>query len=593
MDRLKNLLDGKLRLDPDGGPDKRTSLSEAVQRLVKPGMLIHLALINTRWCTAAVFELARQFWGKDPGFTLACLSMSGPFMVPVYGKLVKKIITAYSGDPYYNPGPNRVYQEAYRQGTAEFENWSILTYTLRLMAGAMGVSALPTRSLIGSGMAQENTDSFTMIDDPFQHGEKLALVKAMVPDLAIAHAMAADRQGNALFVTPSVESIYGAIASRNGTIVTAERIVPTEFIRRYSHLPVLPGRYVAAVCEAPFGAHPAGMPPYTTADFEGYAEDYDFVEEIHNVSKDQAKLEAWVKEWVLEPNDRSEYVQKLGAQRVLALKGKVRRDSWRYELEANPSRVFRDASPHPAELAIVAASRKMKEIVRKKGYRAILAGAGIANLAAWLAYYDLREEGHAPDLMAEVGMYGYTPRPADPGVFNFRNHPTCTALTDSFHVLGIYASGANNRCLGALGVGEVDKYGDINSTKIPGRSYIIGSGGANDVASSAEEVVIVAVQAPRRFVDQVAYITSPGTHASTLVSDLGVYEKIGGGDEFILTAYFPRPGLSTIEEHVRHIKGLCGWDLKVAPNLEVISPPTAEELQIVRAFDLYGYFLGE
>ena len=38
-------------------------------------MSVHLALGHSRW-TAAARELVRQWWGRDPGFTLVMLSLS-------------------------------------------------------------------------------------------------------------------------------------------------------------------------------------------------------------------------------------------------------------------------------------------------------------------------------------------------------------------------------------------------------------------------------------------------------------------------------------------------------------------------------------
>lgn len=36
----------------------------------------------------------------------------------------------------------------------------------------------------------------------------------------------------------------------------------------------------------------------------------------------------------------------------------------------------------------------------------------------------------------------------------------------------------------------------------------------------------------------------------------------------------------------------CGWDLKVADDLEKIDPPTLEELRSARIFGPHGFFLG-
>jgi hypothetical protein len=61
-----------------------------------------------------------------------------------------------------------------------------------------------------------------------------------------------------------------------------------------------------------------------------------------------------------------------------------------------------------------------------------------------------------------------------------------------------------------------------------------------------------------RFVAEVPYITSPGAKVTTVVSQLGMFEKDFGNNELQLTAYFPiKPGASE-EESVRVVKDACG-----------------------------------
>src|SRR5271157_3815771 len=51
-----------------------TSLADAVARNVQPGDTVQVMMGHSRW-TAAARELARQFWGTDPGFTLVMSSL--------------------------------------------------------------------------------------------------------------------------------------------------------------------------------------------------------------------------------------------------------------------------------------------------------------------------------------------------------------------------------------------------------------------------------------------------------------------------------------------------------------------------------------
>ncbi|MDO8785513.1 MAG: CoA-transferase [Syntrophales bacterium] len=591
-ENVRRVLEKNFQIKEYEGTDKVCDLGEAIRENVKPGMTIHTCQTGARWCTAAIYELARQFWGKTPAFTVVGISLNHPISVLVHGGLVKKLITSYCGDPYYTPGPNGAFQRAYKEKTTEIEIWSILTVPLRLKAAAMGVAFMPTRSLIGSSMEEENREDFIVMDDPFGSGEKVGLLRALYPDISITHGWAADRYGNTLLLPPYADNMYGCMASRNGTIVTVEKIVSTDYIRQHSHLMKLPGDYVTAVCEVPFGAHPSGLSNRGISDFPAYCEDYDFVDAVCKAAKDPEEFDRWINKWVLGCRDHAEYTEKLGYERILTLKGRVQPDSWRYDAEALAKEY--DAPEYtPLEMAVVVAGRKTREVISKNDYRTILAGAGVANLAAWLAYFALKEKDFDIELMAEIGLYGYSPTPFDPAVFNHRNFPTCKALADIHDVMGIFLSGSKNRCIGTLGVAEIDKYGNINTTKIPEkRSFIVGSGGANDIASSAREILTIAVQAKGRFLDKVSYITSPGKVVKTLVSTLGIFEKLGEDQEFTLTGYFRNPQFNTSEEHIRHIGENCGWEVKVSANPEEIPPPTLEELILLRMFDPRRYYLG-
>ncbi len=91
--------------------------------------------------------------------------------------------------------------------------------------------------------------------------------------------------------------------------------------------------------------------------------------------------------------------------------------------------------------------------------------------------------------------------------------------------------------------------------------------------------------------DRLPYITVKGDNVKTLVTQLGVFEKLNGDSEFILTGYISdNENKITEEEMVRTIKQNCGWELKVAASLRRIELPTADELMILRMIDPEGFF---
>ncbi len=596
-DEYRELIERRLAVPASEGPDKVTTLETAVRRLLRPRQTIYLGSAHGR-PNALVREVIRQWWGKTPEWTLALTGIGSPWTAFVTGGLVKRLITTLIGEGYPFPVPQPLIGAAVLEGRLSVQNWSMLTIPLRLLAGAMGVPFLPTRSLLGSSMEDDNAreGDFIAADDPFASAPppgppgRIGLARALTPDVAFFHAWAADRAGNVLAGAPLNDNFYAAMAARQGAIVSVEKVVSTEFIRRHPTLVRLPGQYVAAVVEAPFGAHPSGMYGLNLPELESYAEDLEFIEGTRKAFRTAPTAEAWIREWMLGVPDQAAYVAKLGYRRVMEAKGRAHSDAWVSELEMLEDRLGPDDRVGDAEMMVVAAARVLSDKVRERGYRTYLAGVGNSNLAAWLSAYEMKAAGIDVELMAETGMVGYLPRPADPFVFSFRNFPSCKMLTDIFHVMGIFMGGGENRCLGSLAAGQIDKHGNINSTIVPGVTYITGSGGANDIASAAREVVVTLAQKRTRFVDKVPYVTAPGRRVMTVVSDHGVYRKADEHSELVLTDVFEgRPEA----EAVRAARETCGWDLAVAPRLGRMAGPTLDELRLVRVFDPRRYFIGE
>jgi acyl CoA:acetate/3-ketoacid CoA transferase alpha subunit/acyl CoA:acetate/3-ketoacid CoA transferase beta subunit len=592
-DDYAELIERRLAIPPSEGPDKVMTLADAVRRFTAPGMTLHIGAAHGR-PSALLRELVRQWWGRTPGWTVALTGFGSPATALVLGGLVERIITTFIGEGYPYPTPQPLVGRAVLDGAVAVQNWSMLTLPLRLIAGALGVPFLPTRSLLGSSMEEDNARSadFHVLDDPFySEGAtgRIGLVRALKPDLALFHAWAADRAGNVLAAAPLNENFYGAMAAREGAVVSVERIVPTEFVRRHSSLVRLPSQYVNAVVEAPLGAHPGAMYGLGIPELEGYAEDLEFILELRRAFRRRESATAWIKDWMLDVPDQSSYVAKLGQARVREVRDRAQPEAWKVELAQLAKDLPAGDSATPSEMMVVAAARVLAEKVRAHGYRTFLAGVGNSNLAAWLAAYELKAAGVDVELMAETGMVGYLPRPAEPFVFSFRNFPSSKMLTDIFHVMGIFMGGGEARCLGSLAAGQVDKHGNINSTIVPGATYITGSGGANDIASAAREVLVTLAQSRTRFVEKVPYITAPGQRVMTVVSDLGVYAKPHDRSELVLSGVFAgRPEA----ESVHAAREACGWDLKVAPSLQRLETPEADELRLTRLFDPRRYFLG-
>ncbi|MDY7019415.1 MAG: CoA-transferase, partial [Chloroflexota bacterium] len=389
INKFGDFRDNIFRLEENEGSSKVLDLGEAIKRYVKPGMMLH---IGDR-ASALARELIRQFYGSKPEFTLVAVGIGGQLLNLIHCGLVKKIITTSCSEFYPTPGPSRVIQRAFQSNSIEIENWSLLTLTQRLMAGAFDLPFLPTKSIAGSSMAQENRDSFDQILDPFGSGTKVGLVKALNPDVSLIHGWAADPQGN-IIAAPYVgsgEDAWGAKANQSGVIATVEHIVSTQFIREHSALVTLPGYMVNSVALVPLGAHPQGMVTNLgISRFEPYIDDHEFTIERRQASRNPEDLDSWIRNWVLDCSDEKSYLSKVGNDRISFLKRKGTANSWK----ENPTLddISHNASYNSREMMVIVAARRLEQLILNNGYKGILSGAGTSCLVSYLAYYKLKEK---------------------------------------------------------------------------------------------------------------------------------------------------------------------------------------------------------
>jgi acyl CoA:acetate/3-ketoacid CoA transferase alpha subunit/acyl CoA:acetate/3-ketoacid CoA transferase beta subunit len=560
--------------------NKVVSLSRAIEQNIVPGMSIYIGLE----AGAATRELTRNFWGLQAGFTLIMNMIGGHHALGmIHGNLARKLIFATCADIFPKPSPNPIIQRAFRQKTIELENWSMLSLIQSLQAGALNLPYVPTRSIIGSSLAEANSGSFKIVANPFDTSERIGLIKALNPDISIIHGWAADPLGNVIMAAPPRDA-WGAKASRNGIIVTVEKLVSEDFIRKHSLMVKIPGSLVNAVCVAPRGAHPQNLNAQCLPEFDGYDLDRQFLTDFRKASENVTTLEQWIQEWVLDSGSHEEYLKKLDERSVNALSTSPRNES-----HLNKNRCA-ELLPTSNERAIIAGAREIRDLVLKNRYKTMFAGIGISGLAGWCAYYLLKEKGYDVDLIA--GGIGYQPCPGDPLLISPANIATAKMISDSFDVHGVCAGGINSSCIGVLGAGQLDKMGNINSTIIESSSkgdiYLSGAGGGNDIASVTKEVVIVAMQRANRLVEKVSYITCPGKRVSTLVTDEGVYKKKDSG--FVLKAYYPSQSYSQAER-IKEISQTCGWMLKAETTLKKLDLPTQQELELLRSFDPERVFI--
>ncbi len=248
------------------------------------------------------------------------------------------------------------------------------------------------------------------------------------------------------------------------------------------------------------------------------------------------------------------------------------------------------------ELLVVAAAREIKD------REVVFVGVGIPCLGALVAKLT-----HAPNvvLAVESGCIGPTPYRLMLGIGDNSCGENAIYVTSLWRAFSDQQRGYFD--VGMLGGAQIDKYGNLNSTAIFGDgdydrpiTRLPGSGGANDIAISAKRTLIMMNQQKRRFLEKVDFVTSPG-----YLDGPGSREKYGypGNGPFVIIsnmaifrfnektkeAYLDsvHPGV-TVED----VKKEVSWDLKVSPNVKTTTPPTKEEVRIIRILDSLKIYTG-
>src|SRR5918996_472174 len=120
-----------------------------------------------------------------------------------------------------------------------------------VQAGSMGIPFLAVRGLLHSDILTYRPDLLVR-ENPFNPGEHVVVAPPIRPDIAVFHALQADRWGNA--ITPGRrDDLIMALAARR-VIVTAEELVDRELtLQDAVHDTFLPAIDVDVVVEVLLG----------------------------------------------------------------------------------------------------------------------------------------------------------------------------------------------------------------------------------------------------------------------------------------------------------------------------------------------------
>jgi acyl CoA:acetate/3-ketoacid CoA transferase alpha subunit/acyl CoA:acetate/3-ketoacid CoA transferase beta subunit len=560
---------------------KLTTIKEAVTSYIKEGCHIGFGGFSPcRNAMAISHEIIRQKIGNlhissvNPAYSVDILIGAG---------LVKSVESGCLN--MERLGLPRNFCRAVEQGQVKSEDYEHLGMTLRYLAGAMGMSFIPTKSALGSDIALLQVLPRKKLAEghcPFT-GEKYLLLPACTPDVAVIHVTRADEQGNCQIEGSVFSDEYIAKAS-NKIIVVAEILVPTDVIRANPQATVIPAYRVNALVHQPHGAYPTSVPGV-------YDYDYEALQEYQTHARSAESFKAYLNRTVYAFETFEEYldaVLSLGRMHQIACDPRLGYSPWVAELVTTGGRsgAFPEGYTRN-EMMIVAAARQFRD-----GEIAII-GTGLPMAACTLAM-----STNAPNLeyIVETGIGGIDPRHACLSVADTRllGFAKPSFVRNTLESLGFLVH-RGLADVGFLGGAQIDMYGNLNATSTgdyfhPTKRFP-GSGGANPIASCAKRLLTIISHERRRFLERVEYITSPGflsggnsrweaglrgNGPDRVITDLAVMDFEPDSKRMRVISLHPGVSRAQVQE-------ATGFELLFADNVVETPPPTETELTILRS----------
>ncbi len=231
----------------------------------------------------------------------------------------------------------------------------------------------------------------------------------------------------------------------------------------------------------------------------------------------------------------------------------------------------------------------------------VFGGTGLPLLAALLA-----KETHAPNinLISEAGFIDARPQEVPLSVADSRYYFGCSASIGLIETLGFILQGGNID-VGFLGAAQIDEYGNLNTSYIGPyenpKVRLPGSGGGNDIASSAKRLIIMMTHDKRKFVKKLDHLTSPGHLTGPNARD--EWNLVGNGPEVVITdmcqfdfepdtkkirlkSVHPCISVDDVLENVM-------FDIIVPDDVPITKEPTQDQIDIMHKLDPKGIYLGK
>lgn len=263
--------------------DKFVSLDQAVEMVGSGSMLALGGMTLYRRPMAFVRSLIQKFerTGSPDSLTLLNFTAGLESDLLLGAGMVATIRSCYFGLEIFGLAP--MYTHLAGQGKINILEETEASIALGLRAAMAGTGFMPGRGWIGTDLPKLRPD-VKMVQDPYT-GEVLTAFPAIKPDVAVIHAITADKEGNAVIgENQAIDSELALVADT--VIVTAENVV--DRLERVDLIAPL----ITAVVHAPGGARPSSCHPLYPLDGEAILA---YVESV----SDPESFRAYLKDWLL------------------------------------------------------------------------------------------------------------------------------------------------------------------------------------------------------------------------------------------------------------------------------------------------------
>ena len=296
--------------------NKLISLAQAVSRYTRDGMQYASGAGLPVGSDAVVFgrELLRQ---KRSGLDAVFHCSTQQLNLLCAAGAVKTIECGFSGLEVY--GFANGLRRAVESGATVLEDYSNLSFPLRLLGGALNWPFVPTTVNIGSDLQWRSAfqpdqypaqDKIPEITDPFT-GKRLGALRPLKPELAVIHVTMADVRGNAIMLGTEWSRFELSRAAKT-VVLLAEHIVHTDCMRQFPNLVRIPDLVVSAVVHWPYASWPQSSVGL-------YDSDEEHMRAMNDAFKTEEGTAAYLQRFVFGWDSLDDYLDLIGPERIAAL----------------------------------------------------------------------------------------------------------------------------------------------------------------------------------------------------------------------------------------------------------------------------------